>query len=62
MEEGVFAVRRAEGTIAEQDLTGPLRDKTIADLIALLEDGGAYVSIGNKSHPVDAIRGQIGPQ
>jgi len=62
MEEGSFTGKLAEGTIAEQDLTGPLRDKTIADLIALLEDGGAYVSIGNKSHPVDAIRGQIGPQ
>lgn len=62
MEEGSFTGRLAEGTIVEQDLTGPLRGKTIADLIALLDEGGAYVSIGNKSHPVDAIRGQIGPE
>ncbi len=62
MEEGSFTGELAEGTIVEQDLTGPLRGKTIRDLITLLEEGGAYVSIGNKSHPVDAIRGQIGPE
>jgi hypothetical protein len=48
----------AEGTIVEMDLIGPLQDATIADLIALIEEGNAYVSVGNKSH-LDAIRGQI---
>ena len=62
MKDGPFAGVLAEGTIVEQDLTGPLRGETIADFIALLEEGGAYVSIGNKTHPVDAIRGQIGPE
>ena len=27
--------------------------------LALIEAGNAYVSIGNTSHPIDAIRGQI---
>jgi hypothetical protein len=49
----------AEGTIDETKLVGPLKGGTIADLIQLIKDGNAYVSIGNKSHPVDAIRGQI---
>lgn len=62
MEEGSFTGVLTEGTILEEDLTGPLRGDTIADLIALFEDGGAYVSIGNRSHPIDAIRGQIGPE
>jgi hypothetical protein len=49
----------AEGTIVEMDLIGPLQNGTIADLIALIEAGNAYVSVGNKSHHLDAIRGQI---
>lgn len=57
--EGDFQGMLAEGTIVEDDLTGPLELGTIADLIALIEDGDAYVNIGNASHPVDAIRGPI---
>lgn len=49
----------AEGVIDEADLVGPLQGGTLAGLIQLIKDGNAYVSIGNKSHPVDAIRGQI---
>lgn len=59
MKEGSFIGVLAEGEILETDLIGPLRGGSIADLIALIESGKAYVSIGNKSHPVDAIRGQI---
>lgn len=59
MKEGSFIGVLAEGEIQETDLIGPLRGGFIADLIGLLQQGKAYVSIGNKSHPVDAIRGQI---
>jgi hypothetical protein len=47
------------GIIDEAKLVGPLKGHKIADLIQLIKDGNAYVSVGNKSHPVDAIRGQI---
>lgn len=57
--EGTYQGTLAEGTIVEMDLIGPLEGETIEDLLALIEDGDAYVSIGNKSYPVDAIRGQI---
>jgi hypothetical protein len=57
--EGVFSGSLAEGTIKDADLTGPLQGKTVGDLIALVKAGNAYVSVGNTSHPVDAIRGQI---
>ena len=56
---GTFQGTLAEGVIFGEDLVGPLRGGTVADLIALVKDGKAYVSIGNTSHPVDAIRGQI---
>jgi hypothetical protein len=49
----------SEGVIDEAELVGPLQGGTLADLIELIKDGDAYVSIGNKSHPIDAIRGQI---
>jgi len=57
--EGVYSGELAKGTVKETDLTGTLAGKTIGDLMALIEAGGAYVSVGNTSHPVDAIRGQI---
>ena len=59
MREGTFVGVLAEGLILDDDLIGPLRGGTIADLITLIKSGNAYVSLGNKSHPVDAIRGQI---
>lgn len=57
--EGLFAGVLAEGSIDETQLTGGLTGKTVADLVTLIESGNAYVSVGNTSHPVDAIRGQI---
>ena len=57
--QGTYQGTLAEGTIVAMDLVGPLQGKTITDLLTLVEDGEAYVSVGNKSHPVDAIRGQI---
>jgi hypothetical protein len=58
-EEGTFSGILAEAIINEADLIGPLQGGTIADLIQLIEDGNAYVSVANKTHPVDAIRGPI---
>lgn len=57
--QGTYQGTLAEGTVVAMDLIGPLEGGTIAELLALIEDGEAYVSVGNKSHPVDAIRGQI---
>ena len=57
--EGVLAGGNPEDVIIDADLVGTLQGKTVADLIALIKEGEAYVSIGNESHPVDAIRGQI---
>ena len=40
-------------------LTGSLEGGTLGDLIALIKDGKAYVSVGTTQTPVDRIRGQI---
>ncbi len=58
-EEGQKYGELASGTIEDADLTGTLTGQTIGDLIALIKEGNAYASVGNKSHPVDAIRGPI---
>jgi hypothetical protein len=58
-EKADFSGVLAQGTIDEANLTGPLEGGTIGDLIALIKDGKAYVSVGTTAHPVDAIRGQI---
>ena len=49
----------AQGTIDEANFTGSLEGGTVGDLIALIKDGKAYVSVGTTANPVDAIRGQI---
>ena len=46
-------------TLDVSKLVGPLKGGTLAQLIQLIKSGNAYVSVGNKSHPVDAIRGQL---
>ena len=56
---GAFSGTLARGIIDEANLTGPLADKTLADLIGLIVQGNAYVSVGTAAHPVDGIRGQI---
>jgi hypothetical protein len=58
-EEGQKYGELASGTIEDVDLTGTLAGQTVGDLIALIREGNAYASVGNKSHPVDAIRGPI---
>jgi hypothetical protein len=57
--EGVFSGELVKGAVEASNLTGSLAGTTIGDLIALIKAGGAYVSVGNTAHPVDAIRGQI---
>ena len=54
-----FKGELASGTVEAGKLTGSLAGGTMGDLVALIQAGNAYVSVGNASHPVDAIRGPI---
>jgi hypothetical protein len=49
----------AKGTIRASDLTGPLKGKTIADLVAQIQAGKTYVNVHTKEHPDGEIRGTI---
>ncbi|MDQ0493454.1 CHRD domain-containing protein [Paenibacillus brasilensis] len=47
------------GVLRACDLTGPLRGKTIYDLVCQIREGNAYVNVYTIRHPNGAIRGQI---
>ncbi len=57
--EGKFSGVLAKGTIMAANLAGPLKGKTIADLVSDIKDGNAYVNVHTKAHPGGEIRGQI---
>lgn len=56
-----ISVRRGivSGTITSADLNGPLRGKTIRDLVREMERGNAYVNVHTAQFPNGEIRGQI---
>ncbi len=47
------------GTIAANNLEGPLQGKTISDLIATMKNGSAYVNVHTEQNPNGEIRGQL---
>jgi hypothetical protein len=57
--EGTFSGVLATGEITAEDLRGPLAGLTIADLVAQLESGNAYVNVHTVANPGGEIRGQI---
>jgi hypothetical protein len=57
--EGVFTGTVASGSFDASAFIGPLKGKTIADFVALIESGQAYVSVGTVTNPGGEIRGQI---
>ena len=49
----------AQGVLTDGDLIGALSGMTIADLVAELETGDAYVNVHTQSMPPGEVRGQI---
>lgn len=57
--EGRFDGVLAEATITDDDLVGPLAEPSLADLVAELRSGNAYVNVHTEAHPAGEVRGQI---
>jgi hypothetical protein len=49
-----------QGSITSDKLEGPLKGKSISDLVNLIEESSAYVNVHTQSFPDGEIRGQIG--
>lgn len=49
-----------QGTLTDASLRGALAGKTIADLVAEIEAGNAYVNVHSVTIPSGEIRGQLG--
>jgi hypothetical protein len=47
------------GNIIDSELTGPLKGKTLKDLIFTMSDGEIYVNVNTPTHIEGEIRGQI---
>lgn len=56
-----ISVRRGvvRGTLTNRDLVGPLRGRTIRDLIREMERGNTYVNVHTTQFPEGEVRGQI---
>ena len=58
-QSGLFTGVLAQGNFNASALIGSLAGKTIADFVALLASGQAYVNVGTTKNPKGEIRGQI---
>lgn len=56
---GAFSGTLAQGSFTKAALTGPLKGKTISDLVALLKAGSVYLNVGTTAHTSGEIRGQL---
>ena len=56
---GTFTGNVSGGTFSGSALFGQLQGKTIADFVALITSGQAYVNVGTVKNPRGEIRGQI---
>jgi hypothetical protein len=49
----------SQGTITPDKLEGPLAGKQLSDLIAMINNGEAYVNVHTQANPKGEIRGQL---
>lgn len=47
------------GSIVDSGLIGPMKGKTISDLVSSINDGNNYVNVHTQAHPDGEIRGQL---
>jgi hypothetical protein len=56
---GSFTGTLAEGSFTAEDLEGPLKGKTIEDLVVMIMAGDVYFNVGTSTHAGGEIRGQL---
>jgi hypothetical protein len=56
---GAFTGTLVKGSFTSKGLVGPLKGKTIADLVALIKSGKVYINIGTTKNSSGEIRGQL---
>lgn len=56
---GVTNGQLAEGRLTAGDLVGPMKGKSIADLVDEMRHGNVYVNVHTKEHMGGEIRGQL---
>jgi hypothetical protein len=54
-QNGVFI----NGSIVDSSLIGPMKGKTISDLVSSMNDGNNYVNVHTQANPNGEIRGQL---
>ncbi len=59
VKKGKFTGLLARGTLTAANLVGPLKGKSIEDLVSDIKAGDAYVNVHTTAHPGGEIRGQI---
>ena len=47
------------GSITDSSLTGPMKGKTISDLVSSIKAGNNYINVHTQAHPDGEIRGQL---
>jgi len=57
--DGLFTGVAAEGSFSAADLVGPLKGKTVAEFVAMVEEGSVYVIVGTTRHRGGELRGQL---
>ena len=56
---GVFNGTLTQGSFTAANLEGPLKGKTVADLVALIKAESVYLNVGTSNHPGGEIREQL---
>jgi hypothetical protein len=56
---GLYTGTVKQGSFTAKDLVGPLKGKTIDDLVAMIEAEDVYLNVGTEAHPDGEIRGQL---
>jgi hypothetical protein len=56
---GPLSGKLVSGAITADQLVGPMKGKTIKDLVAKIRAGDVYVNVHTQEHPDGELRGQV---